>query len=157
MKTAQEYWNRIFNPFLIAAAINKMSVDLGKPDRHGGVLLIAVMDPVCSSCETKSVGNPGSKLADYAFNAGEKFRRLLERRRAGNSEVASSVSASPPATYGGCIVAMNEDGCEVYLSFSGGPAKVDEAICFVLAEKLCLTIPDYQNELIEQARELLKA
>src|SRR3989344_4467472 len=59
-------------------------------------------------------------------------------------------------TYGGCIVFETEE-YEIYISFSGAPAKVDEAIVFVIGENYGLSVPHsyiLQNDLIPRTRKL---
>jgi hypothetical protein len=107
-----------------------------------------------------SIGKPGLKFGRYAQNAAEKIKRLHERRMDGSDEFAASVSADDVLeTYGGCIVFSNLTSPmvnEVYISFSGAPADIDEALAFVIGEKLGLEIPSgYENIHIPRARELL--
>ncbi len=130
--------------------------------RLGGVLAIAVVYPDRNFAEFQSVsiGLPGLKFGRFARNTAEKVARLFERRAEGNDEVAASVSADDTlGTYGGCIFFRSRlAGCheEIYVSFSGAPPEVDEALAFVIGEQLGLETPKYENPLIPRARELLE-
>ena len=130
--------------------------------RLGGVLAIAVVYPDRSVVEFESVsiGLPGLKFGRYSKNAAEKIARLFDRRTNGNNEVVSSVSADEKlGTYGGGVFFLNLQAGhpeEIYISFSGGPPEVDEALSFVIGEKLGLETPKYENPLIPRARELLE-
>jgi len=127
-------------------------------ERFGCVLAIAVVHPdtEVTECVSVSIGLPGLKFGRYARNAAEKINRLFERRMEGNDEVAASESADDIlGTYGGCIFFKGEAPLEVYISFSGAPPEVDEALAFVIGEKLGLMTPTYENPLIPRIRELL--
>ncbi len=129
--------------------------------RHGGVLAMASVwsDRNDSQFSSTVIGRPGVKIGRYARNAAEKIARLMERRAEGNEEVAASESADEAHdTYGGCIVFKSKKkfDLEVYISFSGAPPEVDEAIVFVIGEMLGLVTPAYENQLITRARELMK-
>lgn len=145
----------------LTAAIETLCLELTGEKRHGGVLAIATVYQGVDGAnfESTSIGNPGLKFGRYARNASEKIARLFERRADGNDEVAASVSANEQlGTYGGCIHFKSKRTDiveEVYISFSGAPPEVDEALVFVIGEKLGLQTPTYENPLIPRVRELL--
>ncbi len=158
--SAQDYLNRIRLDEVISTIriLSRRNEHPESPPRNGGVLsitVVAVSDVATTSLAATSVGNPGGKIHTYAFNAHEKLRRLYTRRKVGKEDVAASQSADNENVFGGAIyfLASNAD---VYISLSGAPPKVDEAIAFVLGEKLGLTGPkEYRNVLLDDARELL--
>lgn len=147
----------------LAVAMKTMCEESNQADRpntprNGGVLAIAVVDPDCEGVDFMSmnVGSPGNKFGRYAKNAAEKVGRIFERRLESNDDIAASVSADDLlGTYGGCIV-FSGGQFEVYISFSGAPPQIDEALAFVIGEKLGFTmLGEYKNEYISRARELL--
>lgn len=150
-------------PEVIAHAImilnREVSQKRNEPDRLGGVLMIAVIDKNkegVPSLVSEAIGNPAEKISRFAFNAHEKFRRLFDRRAAGKQETASSESADNETTFGGCVVFIDNDGNEVYISISGGPPQVDEAIVYAIGLKLGLNaIITPASQLIERAAALI--
>ena len=148
-------------PNLLAAEIARLTKEF-KSDREfkGGVLTISIPYPEGASHEAHTLGDPGINTVDFGFFAAEKIRRLQNRRQTeeGKNEFASSHSADKEKErYGGCILAHTEDGDEVYLSFSGAPDVVDEAVVYVIAEALGFKVPEgYTNPLVPKARELIQ-
>jgi hypothetical protein len=159
---ARSYQARI-KPEVIAHAImilnREVSQPSTEPDRLGGVLMIAVIDKKEGgrpSLVSEAIGDAGEKITRFAFNAHEKFRRLSVRRASGKQEVASSESADNLTMFGGCVVFIDNDGNEVYISISGGPPEVDEAIVYAIGLKLGLNaIVNPENPLIERASALI--
>ena len=158
--TAQDYLNRI-RLREVASALIALSTEnepLDSPIRNGGILSIMVLpsnSETTTSLSTRNVGNPGPKISNYAHHAHEKLRRLYTRRGTGGRDVAASHSADNVTTFGGAIF-FRADVVDVYISLSGAPPKVDEAIAYVIGEKLGLPAPQgYENSLLERARELL--
>ncbi|MDQ5950101.1 MAG: hypothetical protein QG585_41 [Patescibacteria group bacterium] len=133
-----------------------------KPDKkfQGGVLVVNIPSPTGAFHTAIVLGDPGENIVDYAFFANEKARRLQKRRQTteGKEEFASSQSANPDREqYGGCILGKTDDRTEVFFSFSGAPALVDEAVMYFMAEKKGLAVPkDYDNPLVQRARELFR-
>lgn len=150
------------NAAVVCQALKNLCLD--SSDRNGGVLVIAVVNTEGWEMKTvsRSIGKPGIKTLRYAKNANEKVARLFQRRCEGKDENTSSVSANPndpdegKRTYGGCIRAVTPSGLDVYFSFSGGPPDIDEAICYVIAEKLGLKTFPCENRHLPSARDLLK-
>lgn len=128
-------------------------------DRNGFVLAIATTDNLgngITEFASVSIGRPGKKFGRYAKNAAEKIERLFNRREEGKSEIASSQSADiDREMFGGCIFFRSLVNGDVYISISGGPAEVDEALSFVIGEKYGFNAPQYKNPLIPEVRELL--
>ncbi|MES2223791.1 MAG: hypothetical protein V4469_02545 [Patescibacteria group bacterium] len=126
---------------------------------RGGILAILVQGPEGSTLESRELGAPGEKAFDSAYFAHEKIRRLATRRLTAGSEgeYASSQSADPEkGQYGGCVVSWHGK-YEIFISFSGAPAVVDEVVTYVVAEALGFTVStEYQNDLLPQARALLE-
>lgn len=158
--TAQACTSALY-PDSIYRGITKLTTEF-EPRRQftGGILSVVVYRGGSSpeySVKTIQIGKPGKATFDFMFFAAEKIRRLHDRRAKGGSDFASSQSAHTAGQYGGCIVATTSGGAEVYFSFAGAPDVVDEAVVFVLAEKLGLIVPEgYENPLLERARELLE-
>ncbi len=157
---ATETLNRL-NHKVIADAIQKLSEEQGKPDCRGGVLAISIVSNSIPLEEFSSIsiGIPGDRFGHLARNAAEKIARLYDLRIGGSNDVAASQSANPDAgSYGGCIVShgiLGDTYVQIYISFSGAPAEVDEAVVFVIGEKLGFKAPIYSNPLLTRARELL--
>lgn len=145
---------------MIAKAVAALTVmHNSAKECNGGVLAILVRGPYGTTYEARHLGKPDEKTPDAAFFASEKLRRLAARRLTaeGEREVASSQSANPlEGKYGGCVVAHIRN-YEVFLSFSGAPAVVDEVVMLVVAESLGFTVTAaYDYLLLPQARALLK-
>lgn len=157
--TANSCFTRLY-PEVIAKAIAALAV-MHKPEKecNGGVLAILVQGQDGSTYEAHHIGKPGENASSVAFFAAEKIRRLVARRKTvdGGQEVASSQSANPDEEkFGGCVVAHIGD-YEVFLSFSGAPAVVDEVVMQVVAEVLGFTVvAACEYTLLPQARALLK-
>ena len=151
--SAQKYQFRV-KASVIGETIMVLSREIGQqrtePDRLGGVWMIAVINDT-PTLASESFGNPGRKISRFAFNAHEKFRRLLDRRAEGSYDVASSQSADNVTTFGGCLVFSDSIGNDVYISISGGPPEIDEAITYAIGFKLGLTPPKCENPHIERA------
>jgi hypothetical protein len=87
---------------------------------------------------------------------------LYTRRREGFLDFAVPQSAYVSNSGGGCLVFNARIGAsEFYLSFSGETSgalpEIDEAVVYILGEKLELISPmNYQNPFIARARELLQ-
>lgn len=147
----------------VLKAANALSLHVGKTSRTGGVMAILVVDPRDhgqNSLASLSFGQPGLKISGNLFNAHEKIHRLHERRwnsRDGIMDVASSQSANNTTTYGGCILFRDNLGRYVYISYSGAPPEVDEAISFVAGVKLpnLIAPQGYVNPLIDRAFRLM--
>ncbi|OHA23856.1 MAG: hypothetical protein A3B11_01085 [Candidatus Taylorbacteria bacterium RIFCSPLOWO2_01_FULL_44_26] len=156
----------LINHRAVALTAADLSIEQEKPDVRGGVLAIAMFSRKSPDEEayfaSRSVGFIGNKCGGCAKNATEKIYRLRKRRMEKHPDIASSQSANPEdlderlRTYGGCIVFETEE-YEIYISFSGAPAKVDEAIVFVIGENYGLSVPHsyiLQNDLIPRTRKL---
>jgi hypothetical protein len=152
--------NRL-NHKVIAEAIQKLSEEQGKPECKGGVLAISLTSYNISLADyaSISIGLPGKGFGHSARYAAEKIARLYDLRMEGSNDVAASQSANPSAgSYGGCIIfhgSLGDIYAQIYISFSGAPAEVDEAVVFVVGERLGLKAPTYSNPLLSRARELL--
>ncbi len=147
-------------------ALNRIAQERGRTDCCGGVLAIASLVPHAGINEfaSLSIGTPMQKFGRYARNAAEKINRLYQRRAEGHDDIAASTSAdeSNPdesaRTYGGAIYftgIRHGKLHEVYISFSGAPPEVDEAIAFVLGQQLGFKAPAYENPLISIAQDAL--
>jgi hypothetical protein len=146
--TNAERFLNTFNRDIVANAVRVLSKDHFQKDKFGGVLTILIVDPEgkqpnLTSVASTSVGELGANAHEYVFHVSEKIKRLRKHHYGEDKHIASSQSAKPPETWGGCIVfSMGKDGAtKVFISFSGAPWEVDEAIVLVLGEKLGLTPP----------------
>ena len=129
---------------MLAMRIGEISKEVGdKKEREGGVLAVAVFDktnPDNNSYMASIVGLPGDDLYKYLFFANEKIHRTRDRRLQGFNDLASSQSADDTKEqYGGCIVVIYKN-FEIYFSYSGAMANVDEAVSIVLASMAGFTI-----------------
>ena len=160
--SALAYLARVNGEKLIHAA-SALSLQSCSYVRTGGVMAITVVNPRVSELNNHasvSFGNPGFKINEYGLNAHEKIRRLRQRRDRTKApevkEIASSQSADGKTMHGGALVFTDKEGCEVYLSFSGAPAMVDEALMYVVGLQLGLIVPPtYQNQFIDEAMRLM--
>lgn len=150
---------------LLADALLTLSDEAGQADRtntprRGGVIAISVVnsDGEGTTFGSNSFGEPGWKIGRYSRNAAEKIARLLERRLEGNNECAASMSANEElGTFGGCIAFVCDPSKECYISISGAPPEIDEALAYVVGEKLGFNLPEgYENPRVPRARELLQ-
>ncbi len=150
--------------FELASAMYSLCEETGQIDRHstprrGGVIAVGVVnqDGEGITFVSTSFGEPGLKFGRYALNAAEKINRLFGRRQEGNDECAASMSADDTlGTFGGCIAFSEGILSECYISISGAPPEIDEALAFVIGERLGFKTPEYANEHIASARELLR-
>lgn len=127
----------------VAEAVTELSKDDRDP-RKGGVLAIVVIDPnhhISPTLASLSVGESVRRMVWHAKHAHEKIEEA-------HSDLVQ-----------GCInpaVAYNEAGYEVYISFSGASRQIDDAISFVISEKLGLKVRAYESSLLERTRQLLE-
>lgn len=141
-------------------AVRTLSTEFNNSDKPGGVIAIATfaMEAGGDDLASESVGEP-LKLAAFGYHAHEKINRLFTRRSKGTGDVASSQSANPkdPAnpTYGGCVFFTDSKGDNIYISFSGAPPEVDEAVVIAIGTLLGFTPPNVENKLTQRAIELL--
>ncbi len=142
--------------------VHVLSREIDGNARLGGVLAVGYYAKKSGTMwfASRSVGDVTHNAFKYAKNAAEKIARLRQRREGGEHEFAASQSADEEnldiqlRTYGGCLVFEDQD-CEIYISFSGAPPKVDEATVFLVGENLGLETPKgYQNPLIPRARQI---
>ena len=127
----------------LAQQVGKISIEIGdEKKRTGGVLAVAVFckdDSSINNYASATVGQPGAGLHLNLFYVNEKIHRTRDRRLRGIKELASSQSANDDKKfYGGCIVAFAEKfekygDVEIYFSYSGAKAEVDEAVSIILA------------------------
>ncbi|MEI7777207.1 MAG: hypothetical protein WCI52_01220 [bacterium] len=127
----------------LAEQVSKISIEIrDEKKRTGGVLAVAVFcenDSSVNNYAAATVGQPGGGLHLNLFYVNEKINRTRDRRLRGIKEFASSQSANDEKKfYGGCIVAFVEKlegygDVEIYFSYSGAKAEVDEAVSTVLA------------------------
>lgn len=141
-------------------AVRTLSTEFNGSDKPGGVIAIATfaMEAGGDDLASESVGDP-LKLAAFGYHAHEKIHRLFTRRSKGGQDVASSQSADPvnptSPTYGGCVFFTDSKGDNIYISFSGAPPEVDEAIVIAIGTLLGFTPPNVENKLTQRAIELL--
>ena len=148
------------NREVVANVANELGQIVDHKPRPGGLVVIEIFysdKPELSTSASVSVGSPGANMHENAYYAHEKIRRLRNFRRQGLNHVASSESADKDkGQYGGAIFALEEHNVEVYISYSGAPQEVDEAISFVLARGFHLLVSDsYVNPIVERATLLL--
>jgi len=127
----------------IAKAVTELSKD-GRDPRTGGVLAIVVIDP-----------NHQISPSHASLSVGESVRRLVWHAKHAHEKIEEAHSDLMQ----GCInpaVAYNEAGHEVYIFFSGASRQIDDAISFVISEKLGLKVHAYENPLLERTRQLLE-
>lgn len=147
----------------IAEVARMLSHETHKKIVLGGVLGVAIVTRASNVVLFASitVGLPGKSGGRFANNTAEKIMRLHQRRLAGHKDIAASESANPTdpderlRTYGGCIC-FEENDNDTYISFSGAPPDVDEAIAFLAGATVGITRPDFKNKLVARAIEIYK-
>lgn len=156
-KTASEILACINLPNLVLAILGLHKVILKPPfECHGGAIVIGIinpLNPIDSSMTSVSVGEPGVDMTSYHNIASINFGELSDRRINGKAkEVASSTRIQKWGAEhvnplrAGCIVAFDETGREIYISFAGtGSNMADEALSYVLARRLGFQLPPYEN------------
>lgn len=152
--------NRLDNK-VITEAIRVLCEEQSKPNSRGGMLAIGIISHnICLvDFASISIGMPGGKFGHLALKTAEKIARLYDLRMEGSDHVAASQSADEDAgSDEGCVFFHGKLGdiyAQIYISFAGAPEGVNEAIVFVIGERLGLISPDYLNPLLERTRELL--
>lgn len=140
--------------------IKTLSMEFNASDRPGGVIAIATFptEAGCDDLASESIGEP-LKLTTFGYHAHEKLNRLFIRRYNGGQDVASSQSANSEdltnPTYGGCVFFKDNKGDSIYISFSGAPPEVDEAVVIAIGTLMGFTSPNIENKLTPRAIELL--
>src|SRR5271168_853475 len=157
-KIASDYLVRV-DSFTLAHIANQLGLEKDGKERSGGVLVVEVLDlkePGHSNTCSLTVGAPGLNVSNNAFYVHEKIRRLRNIRSEGGGDYSSSQSADPSqGKYGGAVVGLLGETTEIYISYSGAPAEVDEALSYILAKSFGLTVSDdYKNPMLDRAREL---
>lgn len=141
-------------------AVRTLSMEFNGSDKPGGVIAIATFAAEAGGDDlvSESVGEP-LKLSAFGYHAHEKIHRLFTQRSKGGQDVASSQSADPgnptSPTYGGCVFFTDSKGDSIYISFSGAPPEVDEAVVIAIGTLLGFTPPNIENGLVQRAIELL--
>lgn len=141
-------------------AVRTLSMEFNESNKPGGVIAIATFPTEAGGDDlaSASVGEP-LKLTTFGYHAHEKLNRLFIQRYNGGQDVASSQSANPKdldnPTYGGCVFFTDGKGSDIYISFSGAPPEVDEAVVIAIGILMGFTPPNIENKMINRAVELL--
>ncbi|MDB5204099.1 MAG: hypothetical protein JWP09_127 [Candidatus Taylorbacteria bacterium] len=147
-------------------ALSKM-VDSPEKVRTGGVFAFAYLPkdaPEQSMLWSVSFGSPGANIIGNGYHAVEKINRTRNRRTEGHNDSTSTQSADETnpdkslRTYGGCVVFRGDhDGDEIYISISGGPPRVDEAMSYATGLACGFNpLTSMETPLVEEAMEMLK-
>jgi len=147
---ASLYLNRI-DPILWARVANQLgkehdtAIKQQTKERPGGILMIQIVnhkEPELTNGGLLKIGEPGLGFTDKTFFAAEKIRRIRFWREQGVLHHFASQSTDPSnEKWGGAVMGIIDSGVDGFLSYSGAPPLVDEALCYIFAQDEAWGVP----------------